>query len=566
MVNEALIKRRQRADQEQIPGRHTTDRVSEKSRAIGGKWGVKKASKRQYQFRGLGVGLFWSSWSRLKHASESSGWGRSIRQVLVPKAGIDGIACQEQRVPHGYIKTKARTSAFTGGVSNVGHSLWEKCLDRLEDELSSEDFDKWISPLHARERGNSLELLAQNRYVRNEVKRHYLARILQILQEESQSEDGADSEQIIDDVRLLIGGQDEVDPKPLRADGSGGRSEQALPQLNASFTFQSFVEGKSNELAKAAAAQVAENAGQSYNPLLIYGGVGLGKTHLMQAVGNVIKQQDPSARVVYLHSQRFVQDMVKALRQGTMQDFVQYYRSVDALLIDDIQFFANKLRSQEEFFHVFNALLEGGHQMVLTCDRYPREIEGLEERLKSRFVWGLTVEIEPPELETRVAIVMKKAEEEGIELDPAVAFFIAERIRSNVRELEGALRRVIANARFTGNGVSIDQVKRALRDLFAIQHRAVSLEKIQRTVAEYYNIKFSDILSKRRNRTIARPRQAAMALAKDLTSHSLPEIGEAFGGRDHTTVLHACRKIAQLRDESPEIAEDYKNLTRLLSG
>jgi chromosomal replication initiator protein len=460
----------------------------------------------------------------------------------------------------------ARTSAITGGVSNVGHSLWEKCLDRLEDELSSEDFDKWISPLHARERGNSLELLAQNRYVRNEVKRNYLARILQILQEESQSEDSARSEQIIDDVRLLIGGQDEVEPQPLRADGSGGRSDQALPQLNASFTFQSFVEGKSNELAKAAAAQVAENAGQSYNPLLIYGGVGLGKTHLMQAVGNVIAKQDPSARVVYLHSQRFVQDMVKALRQGTMQEFVQYYRSVDALLIDDIQFFANKLRSQEEFFHVFNALLEGGHQMVLTCDRYPREIEGLEERLKSRFVWGLTVEIEPPELETRVAIVMKKAEEEGVELDPAVAFFIAERIRSNVRELEGALRRVIANARFTGNGVSIDQVKRALRDLFAIQHRAVSLEKIQRTVAEYYNIKFSDILSKRRNRTIARPRQAAMALAKDLTSHSLPEIGEAFGGRDHTTVLHACRKIAQLRDESPEIAEDYKNLTRLLSG
>ncbi len=448
----------------------------------------------------------------------------------------------------------------------MGHSLWEKCLDRLEDELSSEEFDKWISPLHARERGNSLELLAQNRYVRNEVKRHYLTRILQILQEESQVEDSAGGEQVIDDVRLLIGGQDEVEPQPLRADGSGGRSDQSLPQLNASFTFQSFVEGKSNELAKAAAAQVAENAGQSYNPLLIYGGVGLGKTHLMQAVGNVIAQQDPSARVVYLHSQRFVQDMVKALRQGTMQDFVQYYRSVDALLIDDIQFFANKLRSQEEFFHVFNALLEGGHQMVLTCDRYPREIEGLEERLKSRFVWGLTVEIEPPELETRVAIVMKKAEEEGVELDPAVAFFIAERIRSNVRELEGALRRVIANARFTGNGVSIDQVKRALRDLFAIQHRAVSLEKIQRTVAEYYNIKFSDILSKRRNRTIARPRQAAMALAKDLTSHSLPEIGEAFGGRDHTTVLHACRKIAQLRDESPEIAEDYKNLTRLLSG
>ena len=464
--------------------------------------------------------------------------------------------------------SKDVTERCTGGRNIVGHSLWEKCLDRLEDELSSEEFEKWISPLHARERGNTLELMAQNRYVRNEVKQQYLARILEILQQESRagSEEGYD-ERAIDDVRLLIGSQEEQEPSPLRADGSGGRAEEERKaQLNAAFTFQSFVEGKSNELAKAAAAQVAENVGQSYNPLLIYGGVGLGKTHLMQAVGNVIAQENPAADVVYLHSQRFVQDMVKALRQGTMQDFVQYYRSVDALLIDDIQFFANKLRSQEEFFHVFNALLEAGHQMVLTCDRYPREIDGLEERLKSRFVWGLTVEIEPPELETRVAIVMKKAEEEGLELDPAVAFFIAEHIRSNVRELEGALRRVIANAKFTGTPVSIEQVKRALRDLFAIQHRAVSMEKIQRSVAEYYNIKISDILSKRRNRTIARPRQMAMAIAKDLTSHSLPEIGDAFGGRDHTTVLHACRKIAELKDESPEIAEDYKNLTRLLSG
>ncbi len=456
----------------------------------------------------------------------------------------------------------------------MGHSLWEKCLDRLEDEVPSEEFQKWISPLQAREHGNALELLAQNRYVRNQVKTQYLARIIEILQQESQQSglEGADRF-AVDDVRLLIGGQEDsadVDnsvPQPLRADSqSKAQSREGLPQLNASFTFQSFVEGKSNELAKAAAAQVAENAGQSYNPLLIYGGVGLGKTHLMQAVGNVISEGDPNAKVVYLHSQRFVQDMVKALRQGTMQDFVQYYRSVDALLIDDIQFFANKLRSQEEFFHVFNALLEGGHQMVLTCDRYPREIDGLEERLKSRFVWGLTVEIEPPELETRVAIVMKKAEDEGVELDPSVAFFIAERIRSNVRELEGALRRVIANARFTGAAISIDQVKRALRDLFAIQHRSISMEKIQRSVAEYYNIKISDILSKRRNRTIARPRQMAMAITKDLTSHSLPEIGDAFGGRDHTTVLHACRKIAELKESSVEIAEDYKNLTRLLSG
>jgi chromosomal replication initiator protein len=358
---------------------------------------------------------------------------------------------------------------------------------------------------------------------------------------------------------------------PVRADGSGGVSEReprhaGQHKLNEDFTFSTFVEGKSNEMAKAAATQVAQNAGQSYNPLLLYGDVGLGKTHLMQAVGNEIRSANPDAKVVYLHSQRFVQDMVKALRQGTMADFMSYYRSVDTLLIDDIQFFAKKLRSQEEFFHVFNGLLEKGSQMVLTSDQYPREIDGLEERLKSRFVWGLTVEMEAPDIETRVAILMKKAEAEQVELDPAVAFFIGERIRSNVRELEGALRRVIANARFTGSRITIEQVKRALRDLLAIQDRQVSIDNIQRTVAEYYNIKISDVLSKRRNRTIARPRQVAMALAKELTNHSLPEIGEAFGGRDHTTVLHACRKIAELKESSTDLAEDYKNLSRLLAS
>jgi chromosomal replication initiator protein len=299
---------------------------------------------------------------------------------------------------------------------------------------------------------------------------------------------------------------------------------------------------------------------------LLYGGVGLGKTHLMQAVGNELLQRNPNAKVLYLHSQRFVQDMVKALQTGTMQDFMKFYRSVDALLIDDIQFFAKKMRSQEEFFHVFNALLERGHQMVLTSDKYPREIDGLEERLKSRFVYGLTVEVEAPDLETRVAILMKKAEAEQIALDQSVAFFMAERIRSNVRELEGALRRVIANARFTGSRISVDQVKRALRDLFAIQDRQISIDNIQRTVAEYFNIKMSDMLSKRRNRSIARPRQIAMALAKELTNHSLPEVGDAFGGRDHTTVLHACRKIDDLRATTADVAEDYKNLTRLLAG
>jgi len=350
--------------------------------------------------------------------------------------------------------------------------------------------------------------------------------------------------------------------RSLSADGAS----RPTHNLNRDFTFASFVEGKSNELAKAAASQVADNAGQSYNPLLMYGGVGLGKTHLMQAVGNEILRRKPNARVMYLHSQRFVQDMVKALQTGTMQQFMQFYRSVDALLIDDIQFFAKKLRSQEEFFHLFNSLLERGQQMILTSDKYPREIDGLEDRLKSRFVWGLTVEVEAPELETRVAILMKKAEAEAVPLDQEVAFFIAERVRSNVRELEGALRRVIANARFTGSRITIDQVRRALRDLFAIQDRQISIDNIQKTTAEYYNIKVSDLLSKRRSRTIARPRQLAMAIAKELTNHSLPEIGDAFGGRDHTTVLHACRKVAELRASSADISEDYRNLSRLLNG
>ena len=449
----------------------------------------------------------------------------------------------------------------------MGRSVWHKCLDRLQDELSSQQYNTWIRPLQAREDSETLRIYAPNRYVRNQVQAAYLDRINELL---DQFGDPANPL----DVDLDVGGAQEgpAERAPVRADGSGGIAERetavvsGAQQLNPEFTFATFVEGKSNEMAKAAASQVAQNAGQSYNPLLLYGGVGLGKTHLMQAVGNAIKEQNPDAKVVYLHSQRFVQDMVKALRQGTMAEFMAYYRSVDMLLIDDIQFFAKKLRSQEEFFHVFNGLLERGRQMVLTCDKYPREIDGLEDRLKSRFVWGLTQELEPPELETRVAILMKKAEAEQIDLDPAVAFFIGERVRSNVRELEGALRRVIANARFTGSRITIEQVKRALRDLLAIQDRQVGIDNIQRTVAEYYNIKISDILSKRRNRTIARPRQVAMALAKELTNHSLPEIGEAFGGRDHTTVLHACRKIAELRESNADVSEDYKNLSRLLAS
>ncbi len=336
--------------------------------------------------------------------------------------------------------------------------------------------------------------------------------------------------------------------------------------LNRSFSFASFVEGKSNQLGLAAARQVAENPGGSYNPLFIYGGVGLGKTHLMQAVGNALVDRNPNAKVIYLHSERFVADMVKALQLNAINDFKRYYRSVDALLIDDIQFFAGKERSQEEFFHTFNSLLEGGQQIILTCDRYPKEINGLEERLKSRFGWGLTVAVEPPELETRVAILMKKAEQVGVEVPHEAAFFIAQRIRSNVRELEGALKRVIANAQFTGRAIDVDLVREALKDLLALQDKQVGIDNIQRVVGEYYKIKLNDLLSKRRSRSVARPRQVAMALAKELTNHSLPEIGEAFGGRDHTTVLHACRKIKQMQEEDADIREDMKNLLRSLTS
>jgi chromosomal replication initiator protein len=441
----------------------------------------------------------------------------------------------------------------------VNDAIWQQCLGQLQSETNGDQFETYLRPLQVDFSKGRLTLLAPNIYVEEKVRSTYLTRISEYFA--ALNEGG--------DVLLSVGGMREV--QPLRADPKQGLKHgenlvRAAHNLNREFTFDAFVEGKSNELAKAAASQVADNAGKSYNPLLMYGGVGLGKTHLMQAVGNEILRRKPDARVMYLHSQRFVQDMVKALQTGTMQDFMQFYRSVDALLIDDIQFFAKKLRSQEEFFHLFNSLLEKGQQMILTSDKYPREIDGLEDRLKSRFVWGLTVEVEAPELETRVAILMKKAEAERVPLDQEVAFFIAERIRSNVRELEGALRRVIANARFTGSRISIDQVKRALRDLFAILDRQISIDNIQKTTAEYYNIKISDLLSKRRSRTIARPRQLAMAIAKELTNHSLPEIGDAFGGRDHTTVLHACRKIAELRATSADISEDYRNLSRLLSG
>lgn len=470
-------------------------------------------------------------------------------------------------------------------------ALWRQCIEQLQDELSAEDFNTWIRPLQARQSEAGVTIYAPNRYVEQRVTESYLPKIAQMLELLATSEqasvvdirigsiDGPAGEASEKEAALLRELTSEVgdltapgtpaaastlsssgEVEPLRA----GRHQESV--LNSGYTFTNFVEGKSNELARAAASQVAANAGVAYNPLLLYGGVGLGKTHLMNAIGNEILKKQPNARVVYLHSQRFVQDMVRALQTNTMQGFVDYYKAIDALLIDDIQFFANKLRSQEEFFHVFNALLESGKQMVMTCDRYPREIDGLEERLQSRFVWGLTVEMEQPDLETRVAILMKKAELDGVELGQDVAFYIAERVRSNVRELEGALRRVEANASFTGQGITIEQVKVALRDLFAVSERLISIDNIQRVVAEYYKIKHADMLSKRRTRTVARPRQMAMYLSKELTNHSLPEIGDAFGGRDHTTVLHACRKIVELKERMPDLEEDHRNLTRLLTG
>ena len=443
--------------------------------------------------------------------------------------------------------------------------LWDQCLDRLEEELPPQQFNTWIRPLQPQLENNRLRLLAPNRFVQDWVVQHYRQRINDLISELS----GDNAPQVAFEVGSV---KPASAPKKAAASKAAPMPNVAPPagdtprsNLNSNFTFDNYVEGKSNQLARAASMQVAQNPGVAYNPLFLYGGVGLGKTHLMHAVGNLILKNKPDARIVYLHSERFVADMVKALQHNTINDFKRYYRTVDALLIDDIQFFAGKERSQEEFFHTFNALLEGQRQIILTCDRYPKEVQGLEERLKSRFGWGLTVAIEPPELETRVAILMSKAAQSNIALPHEVAFFIGKRIRSNIRELEGALRRVIANAHFTGQPITIDFAKEALRDLLAAQAKQVTIENIQKTVAEYYKIRVADLLAKRRTRSIARPRQVAMALAKELTNHSLPEIGDAFGGRDHTTVLHGCKKVAELKEIEPRVAEDYANLLRILT-
>lgn len=490
---------------------------------------------------------------------------------------------------------------------------WQNCVSCLKNELPSQQFNTWIRPLYAESSAHELTLYAPNRFVLDWVKDKFLSRIMELLKETS-------AEPV--EVVLEIGSKRNTPESELKAseERGQGKPDQVAPKLvldtsdhleqmqaqtptvasressivlpaasklsrpasknmeviidgklrhkgslNPENTFDSFIEGKSNQLARAAAMQVAENPGGAYNPLFIYGGVGLGKTHLMHAIGNYLVARKPDAKVVYLHSETFVATMVTALQLNAINEFKRYYRSVDALLIDDIQFFAGKERSQEEFFHTFNALLEGGQQIILTSDKYHKEINGLEERLKSRFGWGLSVAVEPPELETRAAILINKAEQSNIDLPSDAAMFIAQRLRSHVRELEGALKKVIVHANFVGRPIDLELVKEALKDLFALHDKLVTIDNIQRSVAEYYKIKMSDMLSKRRNRSVARPRQVAMSLSKELTNHSLPEIGDAFGGRDHTTVLHACKQVKNLRSSSMDISEDYNNLLRALA-
>ena len=429
--------------------------------------------------------------------------------------------------------------------------FWNKCTEKLENRLTQEDFNTWIRPLKGSLVKNTLELVAPNDFILNYVEKNLAEEIITLVKQQSKK-----------DISLVY----KTMTKETFVDKYQGNNKNENSKLVDSYVFDSFVEGKSNHLALAAAKQVASNPKGDYNPLFIYGGVGLGKTHLMHAVGNEILKNNPEKRIVYVHSEKFVSDMVKALQLGAMNEFKSFYRNADALLIDDIQFFAGKEQSQEEFFHTFNALLDRNNQMILTCDKYPKEIDGLEERLKSRLGWGLPVVIDPPELETRAAVLLSKASSMGVELPNDCAIYIAQRIRSNIRELEGALKRVAANSRFTNQPIDLSLVKDALKDLFVISAKMVSIENIQKTVSEYYNIKLSDLLSKRRGRSITRPRQLAMALTKELTNHSLPEIGEAFNGRDHTTVLHACKKIAELRKESPSHEEDYRNLTRALTN
>ena len=440
--------------------------------------------------------------------------------------------------------------------------LWQECVAALRAELTSAELNTWILPLQTRREADLLRVLAPNKFVQDWIREHYDARILELCQRLS---GGA-----VARIRVEVGGLERASLSASAARGTQDYEEiaqrRADASLNPDFTFDSFVEGKSNQLARAASIQIGRNPGTAYNPLFVYGGVGLGKTHLMHAVGNTILESNPEARVIYLHAERFVADMIRALQHNRIDEFKKTYRSVNALLIDDVQFFAGKDRSQEEFFHTFNALFESRQQIVLSSDRFPKEVVGLEERLKSRFGWGLTVAIAPPDLETSVAILHSKATLLGVSLPEDVAFFVGRRIRSNIRELEGALRRLVANSQFTGKPITLEFAKDALRDMLAAQDKQVSIENIQKIVAEYFKLRTADLLSAKRSRSIARPRQIAMALAKELTKHSLPEIGNAFGGRDHTTVLHATRKIKELREGDATIEEDYKNLWRTLTS
>jgi len=448
--------------------------------------------------------------------------------------------------------------------------LWSQCLIKLEQTLTTQKFNMSVRPLEVIEENGVLRLIAPNSFIMQEVSEKILSPVQAIVNELS-----SDSTE----VRLELSAVPRTQaapsqPAPLQNAPSQPKPVKAKPEttvpiahsLNRDFTFESFVQGKENQMAVAAAESIADKPGGAYNPFVIYGGVGLGKTHLMHAVGNAILRKNPSAKVIYLTSEEFVNKMTRAIQKNQMNEFKKKYRSADALLIDDIQFIAGKDRTQEEFFHTFNVLLEGNKQVVLTSDRFPKRVEGLEERLKSRFNYGLTIEVEPPELEMRSAIVMKKAALSGVDLPDEVAFFIAQNVRSNVRELEGALKKVLAHAQFTGQKIDLLSTKEALRDILSIQQKMISLDNIQKTVADYFKISVRDILSKSRSRSVARPRQIAMSLAKELTNHSYPEIGDAFGGRDHTTVMHSCKKVKELQSTSSQIDEDYNNLTRILSN
>ena len=450
------------------------------------------------------------------------------------------------------------------------HPFWQTCVSDFQQELSQHQYNTWIKPLRFEQEGDSFTLIAPNRHVLQWAKERLLTRV-------EQSGEKFFARPIYLELALeeavveIIPRLDEETPVAVTAGNNAGfgvaNIVKAVPhRINPAFTFASFVGGKANQLARAAALQVGQNPGQAYNPLFIYGTTGLGKTHLVQAIGNQLLEQNPKANIRYIHAEQFVTDVVKAYQHKAFDTFKRSYHTLDLLLIDDIQFFGGKSRTQEEFFYAFNALIEGGKQVVITSDRFPKEISNIEDRLISRFGWGLTVSVEPPELEMRVAILLKKAESEGIPLNEEVAFFIAKHIRSNVRELEGGLKRVLAFSRFNNLPVSIAAAKEALKDLLAVLNRQISIENIQKTVADYYKIKVSEMYSKKRVRSLARPRQMAMALAKELTSMSLPEIGEAFGGRDHTTVLHACRKIVELMETDAQIARDHALLMQILRG